>query len=153
MCWASPGGGAAGYFLRPTPQDVAGDCVCEQAIGAGDADTAPDDPVEAYEYVDIQKQFLVPIIEDESMTGMMIMSLSLEVSPGTQEAVFSREPKLRDEFLRILFAYASIGAFAENFMDANDLKLVRSDLTEAAKDVLGPIINEVLIVDMIRQDM
>lgn len=148
-------GGGAGYFLSPPPPEHSEDCVCEQAIDAGDHDEHEnaDGPSEAFEYVDIQNQFVVPIIEEKDMTGMVVMSLSLEVSPGATEAVYSREPKLRDEFLRILFAYATVGGFGGNYLEANDLKLVRADLTKAAQDVLGPIINEVLIVDMIRQDL
>lgn len=149
------GGGAAGYFLSPEPVEPDSDCVCEEAIDVGEHDEAhaEDEPMEDYEYVNIKNQFVVPIIEDEAMAGMVVMSLSLEVSPGTREAVFAREPKLRDEFLRILFGYATIGGFGGNYLEANDLKIVREDLTKVAQNVLGPIVNEVLIVDMIRQDL
>lgn len=145
------GGGAAGYFLQPEPQDADHACVCEDAIDAGAH--GEDEPMEEFEYVNIEKQFVVPLIEDETLTGMALMSLSLEIAPGTREEVYAREPKLRDEFLRVLFAYASIGGFNGNYLEANDLKIVRSDLTQVAQNILGPIVNEVLIVDMIRQDI
>ncbi|WP_108257769.1 flagellar basal body-associated FliL family protein [Mangrovicoccus ximenensis] len=100
----------------------------------------------------MEGQFVVPILEGQEVTGMLVMSLSLEIELGSRETVLSKGPKLRDEFLRILFGYSSFGGFSGNYLDAENLQLIRRDLTEAAKAVLGPIVNAVLIVDMIRQD-
>lgn len=152
------GGGAAGYFLSPEPEEPSEECVCAEGIEAGEhgdehGEEMAEEEVTVYEYVNLKNQFIVPIIDSDQVTGMVVMSLSIEIEPGATEAVYAREPKLRDEFLRVLFGYASVGAFAGNYLEANDMKLVRNDLTQAAQKILGPISHEVLIVDMIRQDL
>ncbi|WP_172330252.1 flagellar basal body-associated FliL family protein [Mangrovicoccus sp. HB161399] len=146
-------GSGAGWFLAPKPPEVP-ECACDQpadgtAAGEAPADETPPD----YEYVDMNGQFVVPIIENDQVTGMMVMSLSLETEMGMREAVYAKEPKLRDEFLSILFGYSSIGGFADNYLDLDNLKVIRNDLTAKAQQIAGSIVNAVLIVDMIRQDI
>lgn len=148
------GGGAAGYFLRPAPPPMA-ECACDETMGEAAkveaADAPPAEEEVNYDYVNLKNQFVVPVIENETMTGMVVMSLSLEVTPGSQDEIFNREPRLRDEFLRILFAYSTIGGFAGSYLESSDLRVIRNDLTKAARDLVGESVNEVLIVDLIRQ--
>ncbi|MBE3640219.1 flagellar basal body-associated protein FliL [Mangrovicoccus algicola] len=150
-------GGGAGFLLAPPPPEPA-ECDCAAADAEGhDAEPAPGDiaPTELspeHEYVDMQNQFVVPVIENDQMTGLLLLSLSLEVDPGAREAVLSKQPKLRDEFLRVLFAYASLGGFGGSYVEFSDLNVIRNDLGAAARAVLGPVVHQVLIVDMIRQD-
>lgn len=155
-------GGGAGYLLRPPPPEPPPKCACEQ----GEEGETPADEGEAvaldehgnpiepvYEYVNLSNQFVIPIIENDAMTGMVVMSVSLEIDVGAKETVFAREPKLRDEFLRLLFAYSAIGGFGGNYLESSDLNVIRSDLTKAAERILGPIVHQALIVDMVRQDL
>ncbi len=151
-------GVGAGWFLAPDPPE-APECACDgteeggdgpAAEGAGEGAAAV--PAE-YEYVDLEGQFVVPIIVNDSPVGMMVMSLSLEMEPGARETAYAKVAKLRDEFLSVLFGYASIGGFAGNYLDLEKLRQIRRDLTEKAQEVLGPVVHEVLIIDMIRQDI
>jgi hypothetical protein len=117
------------------------------ASGHGGAETAgmPD-------YVKLSNQFVVPVVEEGRVAAMVILSLSLEVPAGTAETVFAREPKLRDVFLQVLFDHANAGGFRGAFTDGANLKLLRRALFEVASGVLGDLVSDVLIVDIVRQD-
>jgi hypothetical protein len=83
---------------------------------------------------------------------MVILSLSLEVATGTSEQVYSREPKLRDGFLQVLFDHANSGGFKGSFTDSSNLVLLRRTLMETARSILGEVVQDVLISDIARQD-
>jgi len=144
-------GWAIVHFFIPAP------AACEPPA-AGAETTAEPPPAEApppapqYEYADMTDQFVVPIIDGDRVSGTMVLSLSLEVLPGNRDSVLTRQPKLRDEFLRLLFVHSNMGEFAGNFLETKDLEVLRSDLTNAATIILGPVVHSVLITDMIRQD-
>lgn len=152
------GGVGAGLFLRPapTPEDHAakepaqaehaegGEAATDAAHGEA-ADGAPD-------YVKLNNQFVVPVVEKGRVAAMVVLSLSLEVEAGNTEAVYQREPKLRDVFLQVLFDHANTGGFAGSFTDGSNLIVLRTSLKEAAALVMGPVVSDVLITDIARQD-
>lgn len=171
----SAGGAGAGLFLRPAAnasatasQDAAsakGDAAAETAAadGQGTGGDAPADTAEAQTkdaadaegepaYVKLNNQFVVPVVENGSVSAMVILSLSLEVQTGTTEAVYAREPKLRDVFLQVLFDHANAGGFRGTFTDGANLVVLRKALKEVARRTLGDIVTDVLIVDIARQD-
>ena len=138
-------GVGAGIFLRPAPDPAA-----EAAAAA--AHSAEADPKSAPEYVKLNNQFVVPVLQDGRVESMVILSLSLEVKPNSSEEVYSKEPKLRDVFLQVLFDHANAGGFRGSFTDGANLILLRRALQEAGVSVLGEILTDVLIVDIARQD-
>lgn len=154
------GGVAAGLVLRPAAMPAAeahGGAPADgheagnppEAKGAGgdqaETGTLPD-------YVRLSNQFVVPVVEKGRVAAMVILSLSLEVTTGSGEAVYDREPKLRDAFLQVLFDHANAGGFNGSFTDASNLVFLRRALGEAAVRVLGPAVTDVLIIDIVRQD-
>jgi hypothetical protein len=78
--------------------------------------------------------------------------LALEVDAGQNSAVFDREPRLRDAFLRAMFAHANAGGFDGSFTEATAMDPLREALGEAARRILGPVVRDVLIMDITRQD-
>lgn len=131
-------GGGAGFALRPVP---ASDAPPPEA----EAEAPPD-------YVKLNNQFVVPVVEDGQVAALVILALSLEVTQGSSEAVYLREPKLRDGMLQVLFDHANAGGFRGAFTDGSNLVLLRKALLEMAKQVLGDMVSDVLIVDIMRQD-
>ena len=105
------------------------------------------------EYVKLNNQFVVPVVNDDRVDALVVMSLSLELEPGQRETVYAREPKLRDVFLQVLFDHANMGGFQGNFTSGSNLEILRKSLTEAAQNILGPIVKGVLIFDLARQDV
>lgn len=168
-------GVGAGLFLRPATYatdevktaepDSSSEANAEQAAEtlpeakAGKAEedatknaAAPETGVTGPEYVKLSNQFVIPVVEQGKVVSMVILALTLEVGEGTGEAVYAREPKLRDGFLQVLFDHANSGGFNGSFTDGSNLVLLRRALLEAAQTAIGPNVTDVLISDIARQD-
>ena len=149
------GGVGAGLVLRPAEDQAAAsdEVASKDGEGATDEEGEGAEPQEgAPEYVKMNNQFVVPVVEDSRVAAMVVLSLSLEVAAGNTEAVYQREPKLRDAFLQVLFDHANVGGFSGSFTDGANLVVLRTSLKEAAALVLGPVVSDVLITDIARQD-
>ncbi|MFN6951218.1 MAG: flagellar basal body-associated FliL family protein [Albidovulum sp.] len=161
-------GGGAGFLLRSPPVDTPVPDPCGQAAdesatvssgtggrAAGAAEEAVDpahpDVAATHEYVKLNNQFVVPVIENGEVAALVILSISLEVVAGATEQVYAREPKLRDQFLQVLFDHANMGGFRGAFTQSNNMEILRNALIEAARKSLGPAVTDVLIVDIVRQ--
>ena len=104
------------------------------------------------DYVKLNNQFIIPLLEDKSVSGLVAMSIGLELEPGYKETVYSLEPKLRAAFLQILFDHANVGGFNGQFTDSLNLDILRNNMFFAAKKILGDKVYDVLITDIARQD-
>ncbi|WP_371170485.1 flagellar basal body-associated FliL family protein [Aliiroseovarius sp. 2305UL8-7] len=147
-------GAGAGMFLRPEPEMVeinpCGEVDDEVVIAVAEME---DDEVHSdSEFVKINNQFVIPVVNNDKVTSLVVMSLSLEVSPGNLEAVYLREPKLRDEFLQVMFNHANNGGFDGVFTQTSRLTNLRRALTEVATSILGNVVYDVLVTNIVRQD-
>ncbi len=149
-------GGGAGYFLKPAPEP---EVELSNPCGDADADTAshevPKTPAEAdveSEFVKINNQFVIPIVKEEKVTALVVLSLSLDVTTGSRETVYLREPKLRDEFLQVMFNHANTGGFDGVFTQTSRLTTLRRALREVATSILGDVVHDVLVTNIVRQD-
>jgi len=151
---AGVGGGLA---LRPDPEPAAlaeacpCDCMAEET--APGAAAAPEAEPGTTDFVKMNNQFVVPVVADQRISALVVLSLSLEVTAGGSESVYQREPKLRDTFLQVLFDHANAGGFAGSFTAGPNMNVLRTGLREAAASVLGGSVYDVLITDIARQDM
>ncbi len=108
---------------------------------------------EGTEYVRLNNQFVVPIVRNGAVRSLVVLGLTIEVDTGQNSYVFNREPRLRDGFLRVLFAHANAGGFDGSFTEAAAMAPLREALNEAAVGILGSgVVHEVLITDITRQD-
>ncbi len=153
-------GVGAGLFLKPVPEEMAvvanpcGEAPHDAAGHGDDAAGSHDEEGEAtHEYVKLNNQFVVPVVGDERVESMVVLSLSVEVASGRQEEIFAREPKLRDAFLQVLFDHANMGGFRGTFTSSNNMKVLRRALLETAKKTTGDLVSDVLIMDIVRQDV
>jgi hypothetical protein len=142
-------GAGAGFVMRPAP---APPTEAEVTKAEESAKAEPVDPEHAPEYAKLSNQFIVPIVQKGKVTAMVVLSLSLEVTKGSSTDVYNAEPKLRDQFLQVMFDHANSGGFSGAYTDGSNLVLLRTALEEAAKSVLGDKVKDVLITDIIRQD-
>jgi len=135
-------GTGAGIFLRPTPEPEA------ETVEA----PAPRPRAQQTgEFVRLSNQFIVPVVTDSRVGSMVVLSLSIEMPPGTTERVYAIEPRLRDAFLQVLFDHANAGGFGGTFTAASNMNALRDALREAARGQL-PMAQDVLILDIVRQD-
>jgi flagellar FliL protein len=151
-------GVGAGLFLMPAPEPAhvsAADSHDDKDAETHDAadDHKADEPGGAEnEYVKLSNQFVVPIMGSERVEALVVASISVEVASGTTQAVYQREPKLRDVFLQVLFDHANIGGFEGPFTTGERMDILRSALFDAARSVLGPDVKDILITEIARQD-
>lgn len=135
---------AAAMFMAPDP--------------ALHAEAEHEDPKDTHaetgdtEYVKLNNQFVIPVILNERVASLVVMSLSLETTTKISETVYAHEPKLRDVFLRVLFDHANMGGFQGAFTQSDTLDLLRTALREVAQKELGDEVVDVLIIDISRQD-
>lgn len=120
---------------------------------SGEKDSAEEGETASHDYVKLNNQFVIPVVEDGRVSAMVILSLSLEVTIGNTETVYAREPKLRDTLLQVLFDHANTGGFRGAFTESNNMVVLRDALREAAIKTLGSLVSDVLIIDMARQDL
>jgi flagellar FliL protein len=142
----------AGMVLRPVSEEHPAQDGKTADLASGMEEGAPEDPEVLPEFVKMNNQFVVPVVVQGRVVSMVILSLSLEVATGTSEQVYSREPKLRDGFLQVLFDHANSGGFKGSFTDSSNLVLLRRTLMETARSILGEVVQDVLISDIARQD-
>ncbi len=151
-------GVGAGLMLRPEPEPPAEteEAACDsadkpEAAGEDVQEKAPEGEV-GFEYVKLNNQFVVPVVDEEKVKALVVLSLSLEVVAGARETIYQREPKLRDAFLQVLFDHANAGGFDGAFTNGRNMTLLRDALREVARKTLGATVRDVLIVDVVRQD-
>lgn len=160
------GGLFVGQMLRPAPEQ-------EEGTQAHVAMTAPDEGVEehvnmpgdplepkptpppegGWAYNKLDKQFIVPVMGESKVRALIVMSITLETEPGLETDIATREPKLRDAFLRVLFEHERSGGFSGVFTDPRTLSDLRISLRKVARVIVGPGVNDVLVTDILRQDM
>jgi hypothetical protein len=161
-------GVAAGLFLGPSPEPEAetetasAENASDAASAEPEAEPGPQLPPGGdvfvtpasleTEYVRLQNQFIVPVVRDGSVRSLVVMTLTIEIGVGQSDTVFRHEPRLRDSFLRVLFAHANSGGFDGAFTEAESIEPLRRGLRNAAASVLGETVRDVLIVDINRQD-
>lgn len=159
----SGAGVAAGIFLKPevpeisvdeTPEaDMAKEEKAEEKSDKTSKDSAKESLISEFEYIKLKNQFVVPIVKEERIASMVVTSLSLEVVQGYGETIMDVEPKLRSEFLRVMFDHANIGGFDGMFTELSSLDDLQTALREVAQKILGAdIISDVLIFEIARQD-
>ncbi|WP_293574036.1 flagellar basal body-associated FliL family protein [Phaeobacter sp.] len=150
------GGIGAGIALAPAPEETAEapEGGAEKPEKAEEEEKDPSEPEEpTREFVKMTSQFVVPVVEREELSSLVVVSLSLETDIGMTEKVHAYEPKLRDMFLQVLFDHANMGGFAGAFTRSDMLTPLRTALREAAQKELGKGVHDVLIVEMTRQDV
>jgi len=113
----------------------------------------PEGETPLHDYVKLNNQFVVPVVQDGQVASMVILALSLEVSAGSTEQVYAMEPKLRDVFLQVLFDHANAGGFSGDFTVSKNMVVLRDALREVAIRTLGGNVTDVLIIDIARQDL
>jgi hypothetical protein len=153
-------GVGAGLLLRPSdtadpkaaPTEAeAGHPADPHAADAG-SEGATHAGAPLFDYVKLNNQFVIPVVENSQVVSLVILSLGLETRPGARETVFAIEPKLRNRFLQVLFDHANAGGFRNRFTEAETLDTLRHALLENARLDLGDLVNDVLIMDIVRQD-
>lgn len=145
-------GVGAGIYLRPA-EPLSDAVQAPESQPEYSAQNPMFEQQEGKEYVRLKDQFVVPVVKDDRISSMVVMSLSLEVPEGKTQDALAIEPKIRDEFLMLLFDLASVNIFDGNFLKSENLEIVRRELNNTVKRSIGEeLVSDVLIYDIARQD-
>lgn len=153
------GGVGAGFALRPPLTDKIEVSTEDSSNTSRVVEETENDlntiepPVEGVEYAKLNDQFIVPLIEDGEVKSLVVLTLSVEVETGGLENIYAVEPKLRDGFLQVMFDHANIGGFSGNYTESAAMRTLRLELLRSARQITGPIVTDVLILDILRQDL
>lgn len=143
------GGGGAAFFLSPPAEPNTETDDVEPAP----PDTEPGyDPTADYEYVRLNNQFVIPVVRDGRVQSLVVLSITLEASQGSRADIYAREPRVRDALLSVLFEHSNAGGFDGVFTENLTLRALRRSLRDAARTVMGEVVNDVLVMDIVRQD-
>jgi hypothetical protein len=145
-------GGAAGFVLRPEPEPVGEEMVDGEVKAEEKVVEEPPLDLDNVEFVKLNNQFVVPVVEDNRVASLVVLSISLETAPENTEMIYAREPKIRDEFLRVLFDHAYTGGFSGAFTASPSLDSLVAQLLTVAKKITKNSVSDVLITDILRQD-
>ncbi|MCA2014443.1 flagellar basal body-associated protein FliL [Cereibacter sphaeroides] len=104
------------------------------------------------ETVRLPNQFVVPILTNGRVEAMVVVGLAMEMSVGHQFSLVEDEPRLRAALLQLLFDHANIGGFSGIFTSGEALLQLRRMLREAARQIVGPEVQDILITELLRQD-
>ncbi|ARO15412.1 hypothetical protein BVG79_02072 [Ketogulonicigenium robustum] len=117
-------------------------------------DSAPPSPApaEATTYVPLDEAFVVPILRNGATTSIVVMSLGLEILPADAPKVAPMTPKLRDQFLQVLYDHANTGGFDGMFTAPDVMRQLRNRLRAAASETIGAGVRDILVTDLSRQD-
>lgn len=153
------GGGAAAYFMRPSVEatshaEPAKEGAHHEADQGHEAEESTSDGHDVEpDYFKIQQQFIVPVIHNGVMKSVVVTSLAIESNEAVRSEVIKKQPKLRDALLRALFDHATLGGFDGNFVQTGPMDLLKSSLTKTARDIIGPEVSAVLILEIGKQDL
>lgn len=153
------GGVAAGLFLAPPEADLGEESSGEnsaqetEVAAAAEESEATEGSNSTTEFARLNNQFVIPVVTDEVVAALVVVSLSVEVPAGGQTIIFEQEPKLRDAFLQVLFDHANLGGFDGQFTASANMRNLRTALRNAARDAVGRDVIDVLILEMVRQDV
>lgn len=157
------GGAGAGWYLRPAPPAPPEPCfdetgaqlaeaVCVERLAAAALTKTPTADDAKAAFVKLDRQFIVPVVSEDRVASMVVLTVNLEVEPRAVEATLRQEPKLRDALLRTMFDHAYTGGFSGDFTAEPVMRELRGNLLIAARRVAGPDVRDVLVADIIRQD-
>jgi len=147
------GGIGAGIMLAPPPEPLDTAEMGDQHAPVAEEVHHDSDAMPEYIYIKLNNQFVVPVIEREELSALVVLSLSLEAAQGMSDRIYAFEPKLRDALLQVLFDHANMGGFRGAFTRSDVMIPLRTALREAAQRELGHDISDVLIMDISRQDV
>ncbi len=145
-------GGGIGFVTRTPPEQDSEqegiDAKKEEAVAKHSDNAALEDRA----YVKMNNQFVIPVLGTSRVAALVVLSISLEVSADDTEIIYTKEPKLRDAFIEVLFDYAYAGGFGADFVASANLDALKMRLLEAAEIAMPQKISDVLITDLVRQD-
>lgn len=104
-------------------------------------------------YFKFSREFVVPIMRDDQVKSLVILHVTLETDESTADDLFSEEPKLRDNIMTTLIGLSNDGRTLEEPTNINNYETIRAMMLMNLRDSISDGIQNVLIVDMAKQNL
>ena len=101
----------------------------------------------------LDKPLVAPVFAGDRVKAMVVASLAVALPEAEAAEVEAAAPRLRDAFLKVMFAHANSGGFDGAFTEGRKMEDLRAALLKAGRGVLGDQVSDVLITEIARQDM
>lgn len=104
-------------------------------------------------YYKFSREFVVPVLSDGKVASLVILNINIEADSDVSQQLFSLEPKLRDRIMTALIKLSGDGQTLQNLTNAENYETIRSILLMELKEVVPNGIENVLILDLAKQDL
>lgn len=104
-------------------------------------------------YYKFSREFVVPIMRGGQVTSLIILHINLETDSSTADKLFADEPKLRDNIMTTLIGLSNDGVTLEQPTEIQNYETIRASILTNLQDSIDEGIQNVLIVDMAKQNL
>lgn len=125
----------------------------EDKSAGKDSHGAAKAPAGGTAYYKFTREFVVPMIDNGRVESLVILNINLEVDAAQSQALFSMEPAIRDNIMTTLVGLSNDGRTFESITDIENYETIRTMVLMNLKKMSVTGINNVLILDMARQDI
>lgn len=105
------------------------------------------------QYFDFSREFIVPIMRDQRVESLVIININLEVQSSVMDKLFSVKPKLRDSIMTTLVGLSNDGTTLVDPTNVDSYETIRSVILLNLSSVVASGIENVLIMDLAKQDL
>ena len=121
-----------------------------EAKGGHGGDAAASGEITYYRF---SREFVIPIIENGKVDALVILNLNLEVDSALSQQLFSMEPKLRDNIMTTLIKLSADDRTLHSITDVENYETLRSMILTNLQSAVPHGIENVLILDMAKQEL
>ena len=105
-------------------------------------------------YFKFSREFVVPMIENERVSSLVILNINVESDAATSDKLFSQEPVIRDVIMTTLIEISGDGKTFQSMTSIENYETLRSLILVALQKKFPDMgIKNILILDIARQDL
>lgn len=109
--------------------------------------------VSGTQYFNFSREFVVPIMKQQRVDSLVIININLEVESSVMDKMFSIKPKLRDNIMTTLVELSNDGKTLVEPTNVDSYETIRSVILSNLNSVVASGIENVLIMDLAKQDL
>lgn len=105
------------------------------------------------DYFKFTREFVVPVMRDARVDSLVILNINLEVDSSITSKLFSMEPKIRDNIMTTLIGLSNDGQTLDAISNIDNYESIRASVLMNLQKIVPTGIENVLIVDMAKQEL
>jgi flagellar basal body-associated protein FliL len=105
------------------------------------------------DYFKFTREFVVPVMREARVDSLVILNINLEVDSSITPKLFSMEPKIRDNIMTTLIGLSNDGQTLEAISNIDNYESIRASVLMNLQKIIPTGIENVLIVDMAKQEL